>query len=44
MEGFLRLSYCGSLEDVREGARRIKWLLDEDGAPELRAGEKIFTR
>ena len=44
MEGFLRLSYCGPLEDVREGARRIKWLLDENGAPELRAGEKVFTR
>ncbi len=44
MEGFLRLSYCGPLEDVREGARRIKWLLDENGGPELRAGEKVFTR
>lgn len=44
MEGFLRLSYCGPVEDVREGARRIKWLLDENGTPELRAGEKVFTR
>ena len=44
MEGFLRLSYCGSIEDVREGVRRIKWLLDESGAPELIAGEKVFTR
>jgi len=44
MEGFLRLSYCGPLEDVREGVRRIKWLFDENGPPELRAGEKVFTR
>ncbi len=44
MEGFLRLSYCGSIEDVREGVRRIKWLLDESGASELRAGEKVFSR
>ena len=44
MEGFLRLSYCGPLEDVREGVRRIKWLLDDNGAPELHAGEKVFTR
>ncbi len=44
MEGFLRLSYCGPVEDVREGARRIKWLLDENDTPELRAGEKVFTR
>ena len=44
MEGFLRLSYCGSIEDVREGARRIKWLLDDNGSPELQAGDKVFTR
>jgi aspartate aminotransferase len=44
MEGFLRLSYCGPIEDVREGVRRIKWLLDENGGPELQAGEKVFTR
>ncbi len=44
MEGFLRLSYCGSIEDVREGVRRIKWLLDENGAPELSAGGKVFSR
>lgn len=44
MEGFLRLSYCGPIEDVREGARRIKWLLDDDGAPELQAGGKSFSR
>ena len=44
MEGFLRLSYCGSIEDVREGVRRIKWLLDENGTPELIAGDKVFCR
>ncbi len=42
MEGFLRLSYCGAIEDVREGVRRIKWLLDENGAPELIVGDKVF--
>jgi len=44
MEGYLRLSYCGAIEDVREGVRRIKWLLDESGGPELRAGDKVFSR
>jgi aspartate aminotransferase len=44
MEGFLRLSYCGPVEDVREGARRIKWLLDENGTHELEAGGKVFVR
>jgi hypothetical protein len=44
MEGFLRLSYCGPVEDVREGVRRIKWLLDDNGGPELRTAGKVFTR
>ncbi len=43
MEGYLRLSYCGSVEDVREGARRIKWLLTED-TPTYEAGPRTFTR
>jgi aspartate aminotransferase len=44
MPGFLRLSYCGPVEDVREGARRIAWALDPDGPAEYRAGERVFTR
>ncbi len=44
MEGFLRLSYCGSIEDVREGVRRLKWLLDENGTSELLTGDKVFSR
>ena len=44
MEGFLRLSYCGPVEDVREGVRRIKWLLDENGGPELETAGKVFIR
>jgi len=44
MEGFLRLSFCGAMEDVAEGLRRIKWLLDRDGGPELSAGDKVFKR
>ncbi len=44
MEGFLRLSYCGDIEDVREGVRRIKWILDEAGSNELKVGDTVFTR
>jgi aspartate aminotransferase len=44
MEGYLRLSYCGPVEDAIEGARRIKWLLDPDGPDTLEARGKIFTR
>jgi aspartate aminotransferase len=44
MDGYLRLSYCGPVEDVREGVRRIAWALDKDGPAELRAGDRVFTR
>jgi len=44
MEGYLRLSYCGSMADVREGVRRIKWFLDKNGTPELQVGSRIFVR
>ncbi len=44
MEGYLRLSYCGSMADVREGVRRIKWFLDEKGTPELQVGSRTFVR
>jgi aspartate aminotransferase len=44
MEGFLRLSYCGDSRDVAEGLRRIKWILDPDGTPELQVDGAVFTR
>ncbi len=44
MPGFLRLSYCGSIEDVREGVRRIAWALDANGSAELAVGDRVFKR
>jgi aspartate aminotransferase len=44
MEGYLRLSFCGSLEDIQEGCRRIKWLLDSGGSPTLEASGRTFSR
>ena len=44
MEGYLRVSFCGAMEDVVEGVRRIRWLLNENGSPELAAGDCVFTR
>jgi len=44
MEGYQRISYCGAMADVREGVRRIRWLLNEDGAPELSVGDRVFKR
>ena len=44
LDGYLRLSFCGSLEDIREGVKRIAWALDKDGSPEYEAGRRIFLR
>ena len=44
LPGYLRLSYCGSLADIREGARRIKWALDADGSQELTIGDRVIQR
>ena len=44
MEGHLRLSFCGSLEDIREGVKRIAWTLDPAGQAEYAAGDRIFRR
>ncbi len=44
LDGYLRLSFCGSLADIREGVRRIKWLLDPASPAELTAGGRVFTK
>ncbi|MCD6333546.1 MAG: pyridoxal phosphate-dependent aminotransferase, partial [Bacteroidales bacterium] len=28
MDGFLRISFCGSIKDIKEGIERIKWVVD----------------
>ncbi len=35
VDGYLRLSYCGTIEDIREGMQRIKRALDSDRTPGL---------
>ncbi|RKZ19508.1 pyridoxal phosphate-dependent aminotransferase [bacterium] len=44
LDGYLRLSFCGSMEDIREGVKRIAWALDAEGPAEYVAGERIYTR
>ncbi len=44
MPGYLRLSYCGSMDDIREGVRRIKWVLDPNGSAELEIGDLVVRR
>jgi aspartate aminotransferase len=44
MEGFLRLSYCGSIKDVTEGIERMKWALDLNSPNELYIGDRKLVR
>ena len=44
MEGYLRLSYCGTIRDITEGIDRIKWALDPDASGELFIGEHKLVR
>jgi aspartate aminotransferase len=44
MEGHLRLSYCGSVKDIREGIARIKWALDPESPNEIYIGDRKLRR
>ncbi len=44
MEGYLRLSYCGSIKDVTEGIARMKWALDPTSPKEIYIGDRRVVR
>jgi aspartate aminotransferase len=44
LDGFLRLSYCGSVKDITEGIARMKWALDLDSPDELYIGDHKMVR
>ena len=44
LDGYLRLSYCGSINDIQEGIERIQWVLDPDAPNELYIGERKLVR
>lgn len=44
LDGWLRLSTCGSVKDITEGIERIKWALDPDSPNELYIGERKLIR
>ncbi|MCD6345888.1 MAG: pyridoxal phosphate-dependent aminotransferase [Bacteroidales bacterium] len=44
MEGYLRLSFCGSIKDIIEGIERMKWLLDLNSPNELYIGDRKLVR
>jgi aspartate aminotransferase len=44
MEGHLRLSFCGSIKEIKEGIARIKWALDPDAPNEIFIGDRKLVR
>ena len=44
LDGFLRLSYCGSIKEITEGIERMKWALDPDSPNELYIGDRKLVR
>ena len=43
-EGHLRLSFAGTLKDVKEGVERIKWALDPNAPSEIYIGDRKQVR
>jgi aspartate aminotransferase len=44
MDGHLRLSYAGSLKDIKDGIERIKWVLDPTSPNEIYIGDRKLIR
>lgn len=44
MEGYLRLSFAGSVKDITEGIERIKWALDPESPNEIYIGDRKMIR
>jgi aspartate aminotransferase len=44
MEGHLRLSFCGTLKEIKEGVERIQWAIDPNSPNELYLGDRKLVR
>lgn len=44
MEGHLRLSYAGTIKEIREAVDRIKWVLDPASPNEIYIGDRKLVR
>jgi aspartate aminotransferase len=44
LEGYLRLSFCGSIKEIMEGVARIKWALDPESPNEIYIGDRKLRR
>jgi aspartate aminotransferase len=44
MEGHLRISFCGSVKDIKQGVERMKWALDPNSPNEIYIADKKLVR
>lgn len=44
MEGHMRLSYAGTVKDIKQGVERIKWALDPNAPNEIYIGDRKLIR
>ncbi|MFB0517004.1 MAG: pyridoxal phosphate-dependent aminotransferase [Candidatus Neomarinimicrobiota bacterium] len=44
LEGYLRLSFCGSISDIQDGVERMKWALDLNSPNGLYIGDRKLVR
>ncbi len=44
MEGYIRLSYAGTVKDITTGIERIKWALDPNSPNEIYIGDRKMVR
>lgn len=44
LDGYLRISYCASKENIIEGVNRIRWALDKGSSAELKIGDKLIKK
>lgn len=43
-EGHIRLSYCGTIREIKWGVERIKWVLDPNSPEEIYIGDRLKKR
>ena len=44
MEGRLRMSYCGTIREIREGLERVQWAIDPNSPNELYLADRKLVR
>jgi aspartate aminotransferase len=44
LEGYVRLSFAGTVKDITEGIERLRWALDPNAPNEIFIGDRKFIR